>query len=243
MQKILSIPLSAIYYLIFGAILAIFHPIQWVCLNWFGYNAHKKSVDILCLFIVANTHVLGTTYKVIGLRNLPQNSPLIIVANHQSMYDITSIIWFMRKIHPKFISKIELGKGIPSISYNLNHGGSVLIKRNDAKQSITAIKKMGEYIENTNRSAVIFPEGTRSKTGKPQKFAENGVKILCRYSPSAYVVPVTINNSWKLGKWGIFPLGLGSRVTLTIHPPMSVKDMPFQELFQQTEKIITESIA
>jgi len=242
MQKIFSIPFSAIYYLLFGMTLAVFHPIQWVCFNWFGYKAHKRSVDFLSFFLVANTYVLGTIYKVKGLENLPKHVPLIIVANHQSLYDITTIVWFLRKIHPKFISKIELGKGIPSISYNLNHGGSVLIKRDDAKQSLTAIRKMGEYIETNKRSAVIFPEGTRSKDGKPKKFAENGLKILCKYAPSAYVVPVTINNSWKMVKWGVFPLGLGSKVSLTIHQPIPVKDTPFQELIQQTEKAVTESI-
>jgi len=242
MQKILSIPLSLIYYLLFGTTLCIFHPIQWICFNVFGYKAHKKSVDILNFFLVANTYVLGTTYKVKGLNNLPENIPLIIAANHQSLYDIPTMIWFMRKIHPKFISKVELGKGIPSISYNLNHGGSVLINRKDAKQSLTAIKKMGEYIEANKRTAVIFPEGTRSKTGKPREFAENGLKILCKYSPSAYVVPVTINNSWKMVRWGSFPLGLGNRITLTIHKPISVKDTAFQDIFEQAEQAVIKSI-
>ena len=242
-QKILSIPLSVVYYLLFGMTLAVFHPIQWVCFNWFGYEAHKRSVDVFSFFLLANAYILGTTYKVKGLDYLPEDSPVIIVANHQSMYDIPVIIRFMHQIHPKFISKIELGRGIPSISYNLNHGGSVLIKRDDAKQSLTAIRKMGEYIETNARSAVIFPEGTRSKDGKPKKFAENGLKILCRYAPSAYVLPVTINNSWKLVKWGVFPMGLGCKVLLTIHQPISVKDTAFQELFQQTEQLVTESIS
>ena len=193
-------------------------------------------------FLVANTYVLGTTYRFENLDYLPKNKPLIIVSNHQSMYDIPAIFLFMRKVHPKFISKVELGKGIPSVSYNLRNGGSVLINRKDAKQSLTAIKKLGEYIETNKRSAVIFPEGTRSKTGKPKKFAENGIKILCKYSPSAYVVPLTINNSWKLVKWGSFPLGLGSKLTFTIHKPISVKDTPFDELFEQTQQAVTERI-
>lgn len=242
MQKILSVPLSIVYYLLFGMTLLIFHPIQWICLNLFGYNAHKKSVDVLNFFLVANTYVLGTTYKVTGLDRLPENVPVIVAANHQSLYDIPTIIWFMRRIHPKFISKMELGKGIPSISYNLNHGGSVLINRKDAKQSLSAIRKMGEYIEMNKRAAVIFPEGTRSKTGKPRNFAENGLKILCKYAPSAYVVPVTINNSWKMVRWGSFPLGLCNQLTLEIHSPISVKDVPFPELFERTEKVVTEHI-
>lgn len=242
MKKLISYPLSAIYYLLFGATLIIFHPIQWVCFNLFGYKAHKKSVDILNFFLVANTYVLGTRYKVENRELLPEGKPLIIAANHQSMYDIPTIIWFMRKVHPKFVSKMELGKGIPSISYNLNHGGSVLIDRKDARQSLSAIRKLGEYIEVNKRSAVIFPEGTRSKTGAPRKFAENGIKILSKFAPSAYVVPVTINNSWKMTRWGSFPLGLGNKITMTIHKPIAVNSMPFTELFEKTEKAVTERI-
>jgi 1-acyl-sn-glycerol-3-phosphate acyltransferase len=242
MQKLIAYPLSAIYYLLFGSSLIVFHAIQWVCFSLFGYTAHKKSVDLLNGFLVANTFVLGTRYKVKALDKLPSDVPLIIAANHQSLYDISSIGWFMRKVHPKFISKIELGKWIPSISYNLNHGGSVLIDRKDPKQSLTAIKKMAHYIEETKRAAVIFPEGTRSKTGKPRPFAENGLKMLCKYASSAWVVPVTINNSWKMTKWGSFPLGTGNQLELIIHDPIPVKDTPFPEIFEKTEKAIIQAI-
>ncbi len=242
MQKIIAYPLSAIYYLLFGGTLIFFHLVQWVCFNLFGYEAHKKSVDVLSFFLVANTYVLGTRYKVRGIDKLPVGVPLIIAANHQSLYDITSLSWFMRKVHPKFVSKIELGKGIPSISYNLVHGGSVLIDRKDAKQSLTAIREMGQYIETNKRSAIIFPEGTRSRTGKPRPFAENGLKILCKYAPSASLVPVTINHSWKMVKWGSFPLGIGNQLEFTIHDPIAVKDMPFPELFEKTERVICQAI-
>lgn len=242
MQKILSYPLSVVFYLLFGGTLVIFHAAQWLCLNLFGYTAHKKCVDVLCFFLVANTYVLGTRYKVKGLNKLPAGVPLILAANHQSLYDITSIGWFFRKVHPKYISKIELGKGIPSISYNLNHGGSVLIDRKDAKQSLSAIKDMGLYIEENKRSVVIFPEGTRSKTGKPRPFAANGLKILSKYAPSAYMVPVTINNSWKMTRWGSFPLGLGNKITITVHDPMPVNSMPFDELFEKTEQAVVKDI-
>ena len=101
------------------------------------------------------------------------------------------------------------------MSYNLNHGGSVLIDRKDPKQAIPVIKGLSEYIEKNTRSAVIFPEGTRSKTGKPKPFAQSGLKILCKYAPSAYVVPITINNSWKMVRFGAFPMGLGNRLKFT----------------------------
>lgn len=242
MQKIVSYPLSVVYYLFFGLLLCIFHPIQWVCLNLFGYHAHKKSVDVLNFFLVRNTHLLGTTYKIKNRDKVPHNVPLIIVSNHQSLYDIPPFIWFLRKTHVKFISKKELGKGIPSVSYNLRHGGSVLIDRKDSRQALPAIKSMAEYIEKHNRSVVIFPEGTRSRNGVPKKFSESGLKTLFKYAPSAYVLPVTINNSWKMVRYGMFPMGLGSRLIFTIHDPLKVSDYDPDVLIQKTEQAIVKDI-
>jgi len=242
MEKIISYPISIIYYLVFFLLLIIFHPVQWICFNVFGYQAHKKSVDILNFGLVRATLILGTTYKVEGREKVPAGVPLIIVANHQSMNDIPPIIWFMRKFHPKFISKKELGKGIPSVSYNLRHGGSVLIDRKDPKQALPTIKGMAEYIQKYNRSAVIFPEGTRSKTGEPKKFSENGLKILCKFAPSAYIVPISINNSWKLDRYGKFPLGLGNRLTFTIQEPFAIKNIPFEEVMERTENAVIQGI-
>jgi len=242
MEKILSYPLSALAMLLFFLGLIVFHPIQWVCFNVFGYQAHKKSVDYLNFYLLRVANVIGTTFKFENREDIPENTPLIVVANHQSLYDIIGIIWFLRKFHPKFVSKKELGKGIPSISYNLNHGGSVLIDRKDPKQAIPTIKKLADYIELHKRTAVIFPEGTRSKDGKPKEFAQSGLKILCKYAPSAYVVPITINGSWKLVKFGFFPLGLGNRLTFTVHKPMAVKDFSFEELMTRTESSIVNSL-
>ncbi len=222
--------------------IVVFHPIQWICFNLFGYQAHKKSVDYLNFILLRIGHLLGTTYKVENRESIPKGVPIIFVANHQSLYDIIGIIWFLRKFHPKFVSKKELGKGIPSISYNLNHGGSVLIDRNDPKQAISVIKELSQYIEKKNRSAVIFPEGTRSKTGKPKEFAKSGLKILCKYAPSAYVVPITINNSWKFVKFGFLPYGLGNRITFTVHNAISVKDSDIEDLSNKVEEIIINNI-
>lgn len=242
MQKILSYPLSIFYFICLGLSLVVFHLIQWICLKFFGYQAHKKSVDILQWFLMRSANVLGTTFSVYGKENLPKERPLIFVCNHQSMFDIVSIIWFLQEAHPKFVSKKELGKGIPSVSFNLKHGGSALIDRKDPKQALLEIRKLAKYIQTHKRSAVIFPEGTRSRTGKPKKFSENGLKMLCKFAPDAMVVPLTINNSWKIFRYGSFPMGLGSRVKLQVHPPLKVKDMEFEQLFEKVEQIIISAI-
>jgi 1-acyl-sn-glycerol-3-phosphate acyltransferase len=101
---------------------------------------------------------------------------------------------------------------------------------------------MGDYIEKFNRSTVIFPEGTRSKNGVPKKFSESGLKILCKYAPSAYIVPISINNSWKMVRFGQFPMGLGNRITFTIQEPFPVKETPFDELMIRTENAVVNGV-
>ncbi|WP_339335766.1 MULTISPECIES: lysophospholipid acyltransferase family protein [unclassified Croceitalea] len=240
MQKLLSYPLTILFFTFFGLTLLLFHPIQWICLNAFGYNAHKRSVSILNRCLMLCTHLLGTRYTFINNQNIPLDRPIIIVSNHQSMYDIPPIIWHMRKHHPKFVSKKELGKGIPSVSYNLRHGGSALIDRNDGKQALIEIGKLGSYIEKYNRSAVIFPEGTRSRDGKPKAFKPMGLKTLLKKSPSAIVVPITINNSWKLLRFGKFPMGLGAHLKFKVHPPIENKGNPDELLTLAEQQIIKD---
>jgi len=241
MRKIISYPFTILYIASLVLVLVIFQPVQWICYNFFGYQAHKKSVDILNFFLAKSAYLIFSWYSIKGIEKIPTNVPIIFVSNHQSLFDIIAIIHFLNKFHPKFISKIELGKKIPSVSYNLKHGGSVLIDRKDPKQALPAIKKMAEYIEKYKRSAVIFPEGTRSRNGEPKHFSENGLKILCKYAPSAYIVPITVNNSWKMVRYGNFPMGLGTNIKLKIHEPIAVKDYPFAEIFEITkEKIISD---
>jgi len=242
MAKLLAYPLSILYFIFFGLSLLIFHPIQWFCYNTLGYQAHKKSVDILNWFLVRSTHFLGTRYSFKNPHDIPTDKPIIIVSNHQSMNDIPPIIWFMRKHHAKFISKKELGKGIPSVSYNLRHGGSVLINRKDPVQSINAIKHIAEYIENHNRAVVIFPEGSRSRDGNPKPFKKRGLETLFKHASNALVVPITINNSWKLLRYGKFPYGIGTHITFEVHQPLHVKNHETNDLIDKVANNITQAI-
>lgn len=242
MIRIIAIPFSILAYIWYLFVLCIFHPIQWICFNVFGYQAHKVSIDLMNYFLVSTLKILLSTAVYKNIELIPDGKPIIFVANHQGMFDINGMAWFLRKFHPKFVSKIELGKGVPSVSYNLRHGGSVLIDRKDPRQALPELKKMGEYIQEHGRSVIIYPEGTRSKNGQPKTFAPNGLKILCKYAPDAFVVPITINNSWKVFKYGSFPLGLGNKVTYTVHPPISIKETDFNTLFLNAEKAIKEGI-
>lgn len=243
MRKVLAYPLTVLYFICFGLTLVVFHPIQWICFNWIGYQAHKISVDWLQFSLMRCLNVLGTRFTFENPYDIDTNQPLIIVANHQSMYDISPIMWYMRKYHPKFIAKKELGKGIPSVSYNLRHGGSALIDRKNPRQALPAIMKFGDYIEDTKRAAVIFPEGTRSKTGIPKPFQTKGLEIMIKKVPSGTIVPISINNSWKMLRYGKFPMGIGNHLKFTVHQPIKIATFVNKEdLIASVEKVISSNI-
>ena len=71
MRRFFGIILSPIHYLFFGLVLCVFHPIQWICFNWFGYQAHKRSVDVLNFFLVSTYYLLGNSVSFINEQNLP----------------------------------------------------------------------------------------------------------------------------------------------------------------------------
>ncbi len=197
-MKLIAMPFTVLAYAWFLLLLIIFDPIQRICLRVFGYQAHKVSVDVLNFFLSKTLWFLLSSAQCYNRELIPEGKPLIFVANHQGTFDIVGMAWYLRKFHPKFVSKIELGKHIPSITYNLKYGGSVLIDRKDPRQALPLLKQMGEYIQQHNRSTIIYPEGTRTRDGKPKEFAPNGLKLLCKYAPDAYVVPLTINKSCKV---------------------------------------------
>jgi 1-acyl-sn-glycerol-3-phosphate acyltransferase len=226
---------------VFGFLLAFFHPIQVICWNIWGYKAQKRSVEILNWCIMKSLIILGSVPKLRGFEKLPKGKPLIIISNHQSQYDIPPIVVGFRKHHPKFISKIELGKGIPSISYNLRKGGSALIDRKNRSQSIKEIIKLGRYIEKNNYSASIFPEGTRSKTGKVKEFKIGGIETLLKMSPSAVVVPFAIQGNDRLQLNG-FPMGIGEKLIYTVLDPIDRTDKTAEEITKACEFAIKKQL-
>jgi 1-acyl-sn-glycerol-3-phosphate acyltransferase len=220
MNKLLGYVFSPLFYLAFFLSLVVFHPIQWVCYRFFGYRAHKISVDVLNFFLTYSDLFLLSSVSFKNEQELPTDRPIIFVSNHQSMYDIPALIWFLRKYHVKFISKIELTKGIPSISFNLKYGGGANIDRKDSKQAISEIIKLGRRMKDNNWSTMIFPEGTRSKDGHLKPFQVGGIATLLKVVPNALIVPIAIENSWKIVKYGTYPLRVGEQLKWTVLTPI-----------------------
>jgi 1-acyl-sn-glycerol-3-phosphate acyltransferase len=240
--KLLGYLLTPVYLIVLGLLLVIFHLIQVICRNIGGYGAHKKSVDILCFLIIKSLLILGTKISFRCFEILPKERPIILISNHQSLFDIPAIVWGFRDHHPKFISKIELGKGIPSVSYNLRHGGSILIDRNKRLQAVREIEKLGRYIESNHYTASIFPEGTRTRDGKMNAFMSAGLDTLLNAAPSAVVVPFVIDGNYDLLNKGLYPMSFGVKVKYTVLDPIEPRTMTVEELVMKTENMIRTAL-
>ncbi|GAB3895891.1 lysophospholipid acyltransferase family protein [Spirosoma agri] len=242
MKKVLDYLLSAVYLLYFGLTLVIFHVFQVVAFHVFGKPAHKKVVDWMNAFIAYGWYLTGSTIQLRQRSDLPPNRPIIFVANHQSMFDISPIIWFMRRHTPIFVSKVELARGIPGVSYNLRKSGAALINRNDPKQAIVEIARLGKHIEQTKHSAVIFPEGTRSASGTMRPFVAGGLAMLLKRAPSALVVPIAIRGTGHFNPTGIFPLTSFSAMSWTVLSGIEPAGQTPDELVRLSQEAIAQEL-
>lgn len=243
MKRLLGYFFTLPFLLCWTLLLGFFHLLQVLALNAFGPRAHQRVVEALNWSLVHSLWILGTRIRVRYTGTLPVDRPIIFVANHQNKLDIPGISWYLRRHTPRFVAKIELAKGMPSISYNLRHSGAALIDRDDARQALTAIGRLGKLIEETKTSAVIFPEGTRSQSGVMAPFAAGGVKILMKRAPNALVVPIYIHNTWKLNRYGKYPMPFGETVGWTVLPAIEPAHMTPDEVVALAQARIAAAMA
>ena len=237
-KKLLDYGLSILYLIWFGMVLLVFHGLQVVAFTVFGRLAHQWVVNGMNWCITYGFYLTGTRVRLQNLTELPLNRPLIVIANHQSMFDISPMSWLLRRHTPIFVSKSELARGFPSVSYNLRVNGSALINRNDTKQALVEIARMGRQVQTLKQAAVIFPEGTRSPTGILKSFANAGVAILLKKIPDALVVPVAIQGTGRFNPQGLFPLRSFSRLSFTVLPAIEPAGKTPDEVVQQARAAI-----
>lgn len=99
---------------------------------------------------------------VTGKENIPDKDGLLLVANHQGLFDVVALVTAWDRILCA-VYKIEL-KDVPLVKQIAASTKSYAMDRDDVRQSLTVIQGCTEQLKN-NRNVLIFPEGTRSKNG------------------------------------------------------------------------------
>jgi 1-acyl-sn-glycerol-3-phosphate acyltransferase len=140
----------------------------------------------------------GVTVSVEGAEHLSQTEAQIVVANHQSWFDILAVFYVL-PVEMRFVAKKELF-AIPFFGSVLKALGHVRLDRTNLKQAIAAYEVASRYIREQRLSVLVFAEGTRSRTGELQPF-KSGPFVLAIES-GAPVVPVYV-----AGTFGILPKG------------------------------------
>jgi 1-acyl-sn-glycerol-3-phosphate acyltransferase len=210
LQWVLTIP----FWVAFGLCLLVF-DIAGRLVRPFSLRAFEIVMAALQRSLVAVFSILGTRIEIERDPAIRPHTGYAIISNHQSLIDIVLIGGMLFTNFPKYVAKKELGKGIPSISLNLKHGGNALIDRNDRMQSIRAITDMAKTAQARN---VSVPEGTRSRDGALGDFKPAGSQALLRAADRLPVVPTAIDGSWRLHR--LWPAPVGQRVRIRFGPPI-----------------------
>jgi 1-acyl-sn-glycerol-3-phosphate acyltransferase len=206
--QLLSTPCLAIYFLL------------WLS----GRETLRKKF----LFLTARTWarlllgIAGARVEVSGLENLPAGG-VLFVANHQGAFDIPLLLGFVPGLKG-FIAKKEVSR-LPIVGIWIKLLRCIILDRRDLRQSARAIAR-GVADLKAGRSLIVFPEGTRSKSGTMGRFKDGSFQLATR--SGAAIVPLTIDGSYRLREGHRGRITPGT-VHLHIHPVIRVQGLSAAE--------------
>jgi len=234
---------TIIFMIAFGLTLLVFDVVCRVTFL-FGRRPSDYVMGALQTTLIWSMRLAGIRIEVERSPLIRPHASYIIVSNHQSMFDIPVFGWQFFTNFPKYISKLELAKWIPAISVQLRQGGHALIDRKDRESAVKAIHKLAHEIVEYGVSAVIYPEGTRARSGQLAPFKPVGTLALLKEAPATAVVPVCIDNSWRIMQHKMLPIPWGIRIRLWAGDPIERRpDEDLFALFAEAERQIQQAMA
>jgi 1-acyl-sn-glycerol-3-phosphate acyltransferase len=209
----------------------------------FGYRVSQAVMHSLMRVILYELLIVGTRVRFLPARcELAHERPLILVSNHQSLLDIPFAFWYFRKFHVKFVSKKELAQNVPTVSFHLRNGFHALIDRKDREQAVRAITALAQKAEKERFAALIYPEGSRSKDGVLREFKVRGLATLLENMPSALVVPIAVDGSWRLAPRSFSYIPFGSKCKFVVLGGIEPAGKTAEEVLAQCEALIRQEI-
>ncbi|MSP38394.1 MAG: 1-acyl-sn-glycerol-3-phosphate acyltransferase [Deltaproteobacteria bacterium] len=183
------------------------------------FEAHGKRIyGINRLWTWLILRVGGISLKVEGLDNIDPQRPYIFIVNHQSNIDIPVLVQALRPFQLRWLAKKELLR-VPFFGWAMWAAKHVTVDRKDPRDALKSLARAKERLA-AGISLVVFPEGTRSRTGALQRFKKGG--FLLAVQTQTPVVPIAISGSGALLPADSWRLGSGI-VKVVIEKPVAVE--------------------
>jgi len=128
-----------------------------------------------------------------GLEHVDPAQPVVLMSNHQSVFDIPAIVASL-PVSFRFVAKREL-TWIPLFGWALAAGGHVIVDRRDRERSVRSLERAAEQVRR-GTNVIIFPEGTRSPSGRMREFKSGGFHLAIR--AGVPVLPVSVSGSRRI---------------------------------------------
>lgn len=132
----------------------------------------------------------GIRYRVEGAEHIQRHRPAVYCVNHSSNLEPPILFVVLRDLFPslRILYKAELRK-LPVLGRGFDLAGWVAVERGNPEQSVPAVDRAARALA-AGASFLIFPEGTRSRTGELLPFKKGGFVMAIK--AQAPVVPVAI---------------------------------------------------
>jgi 1-acyl-sn-glycerol-3-phosphate acyltransferase len=137
--------------------------------------------------------ISGCRKTIIGVGNIPKDTPVMYAANHRGFYDII-LAYATVPNQTAFISKIEIKK-MPCVGQWMYFLNCLFMDRGDVKQNLNVILKAISLVKE-GYSVYIAPEGTRNATDTLLEFKEGSMKIATK--GKCPIVPVCFHGTEEI---------------------------------------------
>lgn len=209
---------SLITHITFYILLLILGPLVIAFLLFYKKKFPTKAAYIWSLLTCA---VGGVEVGVEGREHLNKDETQIIIANHQSSFDIHSLILALHPFFYRFVVKKELSF-VPIFGWALWLSGFPFVDRKDRTKSIKTLKALEERLKKEKMKVVIFPEGTRNRKKGLLPF-KKGAFILAINLQCDIVIAV-LKGTRNVQKRHSFFINPG-KIVVKFLPPISTKGL------------------